>query len=225
MKARAILLGQTILLILLVTLGRYGVARFLTGLIHDPRAHETAYRVANYVLVTLFALSILAIGSLLTRASGNPYRWLGFSWEKFSLLWFLAIAALWLLPNVINPLVGGGWKTPEISLALFLAVILAPVFEEVIFRGCLQGSLHDLILIRGVTSWRGIVLVILIQSLPFSLAHFDLFQPRTIRLIPFVMHFVGGASLGFLAYRNASVWPGVAVHLLGNVSAAAAMNG
>jgi membrane protease YdiL (CAAX protease family) len=218
MKTRAVFLGQSILLILLVTVGGQAVARFLKGLTHDRLTLAVTY----YALVTMIALSVVAIGSLLTRTPAKPYRLLGFSWTRFSLPWFLAMAALWLLPNVINPLLGKSWKMPEIGSAFFIAIILAPVLEEVIFRGCLQGSLHDLILACDA-SWRRIALVILIQSLTFSLAHFDLLQPHTIQPIPFAVHFLGGVSLGFLAYRTGSVWPGAVVHFIGNLSAA--MNG
>jgi membrane protease YdiL (CAAX protease family) len=222
MRPRAVFFGQSILLILLVTLGKHAFAIFCKGLASG--SHGTlVLTVVYYAVVTVLALSIVAIGSLLTRPSSALCHLLGFSWEKFSIPWFLVIAGLWVLPNVANPILfGGRWRVPGLGSALFVGLILAPVLEELIFRGWLQGSLHGLIGV-GDGSCRRIMLVILIQSLAFSLSHFDVLQPSTIQPIAFGLHFLGGASLGLLAYRTASIWPGVVAHLLGNL--VAAMNG
>ena len=222
MKSRAVFFGQSILLILLVTLGKHALASFCKGLAsgsHDRVVPALAY----YAIVTILALFVVAIGYLLTRPSGALYQLLGFSWKEFSIPWFLVIAGLWVLPNIANPMLfGGRWKMPGIGSALFIGIILAPVLEEIIFRGWLQGSLHGLIVV-GDRSWRRIVLVILIQSLVFSLSHFDVIQPSTIQPIAFGLHFLGGVSLGFLAYKTNSIWSGVVAHLLGNL--VAALNG
>jgi membrane protease YdiL (CAAX protease family) len=222
MKRRAVLFGQSILLILLLTLGKHAFAVFCKGLAIGLQ-DRLILAMAFYAVVTILALAIVSIGPLLTRSPGAVCHLMGFSRERFSLSWFLVIAGVWVLPNVANPLLlGGTWRIPNVGLALFNGIILAPVLEEIIFRGWLQGCLHGLIVI-GDGSRRRIRLVILIQSLVFALSHFDVLQPSTIPPIPFGMHFLGGASLGFLAYRTNSIWPGVVAHFLGNLGAA--MNG
>ena len=125
MKSRAVFFGQSILLILLITLGKHVFASFGRGLAsgsHDGLVLALAY----YAIVTILALTVVGIGDLVhARPSGALYQLLGFSWEKCSIRWFLVIAGLWVLPNVANPLLSGvEWKMPKIDSALFIGVSL-----------------------------------------------------------------------------------------------------
>ena len=93
-------------------------------------------------------------------------------------------------------IVRGKMEGAGLGSALLVGRILAPVLEEIIFRGSLQGFLHGLIAV-GDGSCRRMMLVILIQSLAFSLSHFDVLQPSTIQAIALGLHFLGGASWVF----------------------------
>ena len=104
------------------------------------------------------------------------------------------------------------------SHSLVISVFLAPLFEELIFRGGLQGSLSAFLATYGTDVWT-LILAVLIQSVVFALWHFNVLDPRTIRPIPFVLHFLGGVTLGYLTYRTNSIWPGVVIHAIGNMSA------
>lgn len=133
-------------------------------------------------------------------------------------MWFVMVSLGWLIPNTLNLFSGGGWRLPEMNRALLGAVMLAPLLEEVVFRGGLQGSLMGFLAPHGVAV-RRLALVILLQSIVFALCHFNVLDPRTIRLVPFALHFLGGAALGYLAYRTNSIWPGIVIHAMGNMSA------
>lgn len=85
-------------------------------------------------------------------------------------------------------------------IAAFVAlVVLAPVFEEIIFRGYLYGRLRE-----NGSVWYSIVM----SSLLFAALHF---QPNVV-----VSVFVLSLFLGFLREKFDSIWPGVMLHALKN---------
>jgi len=76
------------------------------------------------------------------------------------------------------------------------AVIMAPVVEEALFRGFLQGQLE-----RG---YRDATKAVLFSSLLFMLLHFNPWWGLQI--------YVFGVVLGYLAWRTGSIWPAIVVH-------------
>lgn len=90
-----------------------------------------------------------------------------------------------------------------IFFTLLAAVIVAPICEEVFFRGYLFGGL-----LRGMNVW----LATLISALLFTLVHGDIGSAAPLLII--------GLILPVLRWRTGSLWPGVALHTLNNLIAA-----
>ncbi|EFH89086.1 type II CAAX endopeptidase family protein [Ktedonobacter racemifer] len=82
---------------------------------------------------------------------------------------------------------------------LAAGVLVAPICEEIFFRGFLLGGLR-----RSMSNgW-----AIIISAVVFALAHFD---PGS-----FAVLLVIGLILGYLRCRMRSIWPGILLHTLNN---------
>jgi membrane protease YdiL (CAAX protease family) len=101
------------------------------------------------------------------------------------------------------------------ALLIFTAVILAPVFEEIIFRGLLQTSLLNAIS-PAASDRRPPVwahwLVILISAPLFMLVHGAVNYQAWPALL------IMGIALGWLYERTGSIWPAIWLHLLFNAA-------
>jgi membrane protease YdiL (CAAX protease family) len=86
-----------------------------------------------------------------------------------------------------------------IQATLLASVLVAPICEEIFFRGYLLMGLA-----RAMPSWLAIVLT----SLIFAAAHAS---PGS-----FVLLFVLAIFLGILRVSTGSLWPGIALHMLNN---------
>ena len=87
---------------------------------------------------------------------------------------------------------------------LFLAVVIvAPIGEEIVFRGFLQKFLEDY--------WKDITRAVLVTSLFFAMIHFNPFWTIQIYLL--------GIVLGFLAWKTKSVVPSIILHSINNGAA------
>ena len=93
---------------------------------------------------------------------------------------------------------------PESTLGLiflFLAVVvMAPIGEEVVFRGFLQKFLEEY--------WKDITRAVLITSLFFAMIHFNPYWTIQIYLL--------GVVLGFLSWKTKSVIPSIILHSINN---------
>jgi membrane protease YdiL (CAAX protease family) len=89
----------------------------------------------------------------------------------------------------------------DVILLVLIVGVMAPVFEEIFFRGLLQRSL----LKRGLRP----VLAIALTSVFFGATHFQLLQ------LPGLV--VAGAVFGTLAYRANRLGPAIAAHLTFNM--------
>lgn len=89
----------------------------------------------------------------------------------------------------------GAEKWWELLLPIIMGVILAPIGEEVYFRGFLYPTLRARFGVMGG---------ILLTALFFSAMHFDLY-----RLIPIA---VGGAGLTYLYERTGNLWTNIIAH-------------
>lgn len=97
-----------------------------------------------------------------------------------------------LLPEVPNAYGRGAW-------AIVTVVVMAPLFEEVIFRG---------VLLESARARYGVVAGWLISSLIFGVVH----------IYPAVMvnAIIMGLILGFVYIRTASLWPAIILHAFNN---------
>ncbi len=119
-----------------------------------------------------------------------------------NILYSYAITALHLHLTTNDQVVLQESKYAPISVYAILAgsVLIAPICEEVFFRGfVLPGLLHEL-----SPLW-----AILISSLLFAVAHAD---PGS-----FVPLFAIGLCLGFLRLRTGSTWASISLHMLNNL--------
>ena len=85
------------------------------------------------------------------------------------------------------------------SATLLVSVVVAPICEEMFFRGFVFMGL-----LRAMPLWAAIVL----SSFLFSIAHVDLGS--------FAVLFIIGLALAFVRWRTRSLWPSVLLHLLNN---------
>ena len=135
-----------------------------------------------------FSLSFKSVGW------ASPFRLLC----GYLLMWCVTIALeplSSLLPGDQSSLGGGGWL-------LVSAVLLAPLFEEVIFRGYIAGLLRSAY--GGMVAW-------LLSSLLFGVVH----------LIPSVIltATVSGLVLGFYYLRYRSLMMVIILHAMNNLTA------
>jgi membrane protease YdiL (CAAX protease family) len=142
--------------------------------------------------------------------TGDSLRWTLIAIPVLLLFaWFLADFYVRLVPvppesmDPFGPMMDelGG----QIAVAL-LAVAIAPLIEELFFRGLIQRSLE-----RRLGGGKGIVAA----SALFAAVH----------VLPWIfpLHFILGLIFGFAVYATGSIWAGVILHLANNAVAVVAM--
>ena len=135
---------------------------------------------------------------------------------KYSFIFSLGILIIFnTLDKIIHSIIPtpdyiidlGHIMQPESTLGyifLFLAVVIvAPIGEEVLFRGFLQKFLEE--------HWKDITRAVLTTSLFFAMIHFNPFWTIQIYLL--------GVVLGFLSWKTKSVIPCIILHSLNNGTA------
>ena len=112
------------------------------------------------------------------------------------------IAMIFPLPeNVVRGMEFLAFGTPVEALLVILgAVLLAPLVEEIVFRGFFQGQLEQ--------GYRDPTKAILFSSLLFTILHFNPWWSLQIYLL--------GMVLGYLAWRTGSIWPSLLIHAINN---------
>ena len=131
----------------------------------------------------------------------------GFRRPRLSILWLVPLAVV--ASTVVEAIWGGFVHVPRsslerqfphtalgITLVVVGACILAPLFEEVFFRG---------FLFQGFASWRGALWGAVISSALWSAGHAE--------LALFVPFFVIGLLQCWVFRRGGSIWTNVAVHV------------
>jgi membrane protease YdiL (CAAX protease family) len=97
-------------------------------------------------------------------------------------------------------------KFDSFNMAVFLMfgiVVLAPLGEEILFRGFLQKFLEE--------HWQDVTRAVLVTSLFFAIIHLNPFWLIQIYML--------GVILGFLAWRTGSIWAGFILHAANNLVA------
>lgn len=146
------------------------------------------------------------LGLRLTR----PFRY--YLWETVKLI--LLTIGLTLLLNLFWSVVGmkgddnpyQNYGSADLAVLLTFAVLMAPVLEELIFRGLIQSTFHKI-----STPFRSVIFT----SLVFLLLHGNYFS--NIKALAQVL--VLGLCFGFWRERTQSLVPSMAAHLLNNVMA------
>ncbi|MBX2861296.1 MAG: CPBP family intramembrane metalloprotease [Vampirovibrio sp.] len=91
----------------------------------------------------------------------------------------------------------------SLRVLAILAIGVAPMMEEVVFRGLIQTTLY-----RYFTPWKAICLTAVI----FACCHFSYGNLLVAQVYVLMM----GILLGILRHRSGSVYPGVLAHTLNN---------
>jgi len=181
--------------------------------------------ILNFILVGLGdVLLYFAIIFIFLKSIRRPFSDLGFvkTSRGFLLLGFIAGVLLFvgvgLLGNFLTKLFGtpapqsfaiavkGANYTWEFILLTFLGGVVAPIKEEMFFRGLIYPPLRQ-VLGRG----KGILLT----GLFFASLHLEI-----IRFLPL---FIGGVVLTWLYERSSSIWPAIVAHGTWNILMALAL--
>ena len=164
---------------------------------------------ARYIALTLIFSIIIGFSAVAfyarLRGWRKPLSFKAPGWASpfrllcgYLLLWSVSITVeplAELLPGSQDMLGGGGGL-------LFAAVLLAPLFEEVFFRGYIAGALRSAY--GGVVAW-------LLSSLLFGLMHVE---PSIVVTATF-----GGLVLGYYYLRYRSLVMVIMLHAMNNITA------
>lgn len=115
-------------------------------------------------------------------------------------LWTNYLSELADLPNSMQETFEMMMRHP---LGIIAIVIMAPVVEELLFRGAIEGYL--------LRKWKHPAGAIVFSSLVFGVVHGNWVQA------PFA--FVIGLALGWMYYRTGSLLPGILMHFVNNSTA------
>lgn len=210
--------------VVVLTLHQVGVVRALKGPAWSP--------ILPYYS---FATTIAFYGVLLAIVLFFASRHGGGAWARLGLRRFAVWVAVLMPPlalflqvltgiisEILSPLLGG-MKNPQgcnISQAFgadpYLAVIsiavIAPVVEEIVFRGFIYGGLRR--------KW-GVSLSVVVSSLVFALAHSFSVGGSILLLGPSL--FIAGVALALVYERSRSLVPGMVLHASFNLIAVVAI--
>lgn len=183
-----------------------------------PLALPLQYLLHASLGLFLFAFAEgLTLRALFRHCFPRPARFallqgLGFFATATAAVFLVAMAVGPFLPKDVQPqkelmeLIGGAWGAPSVVLLFLTVAGLAPLFEEVLFRGALLGWLQARLADRR---WGpGVALVL--SGLAFGAIHL---QPAALPTLGTL-----GIVLGWAALRTRSLWASVLVHALWNGS-------
>ena len=165
------------------------------------------------LLLWASVLATVAIGIHLLvgkYASVHPVQWNTPQTIKIGLSSIVLVTGMGLWTNYLNELADLPNNFQEMfdkmmhhPLGIVSIVILAPLVEELLFRGSIQGHL--------LRKWKNPAWAILFSSLIFGAVHGNPVQ------IPFA--FVLGTALGWMYYRTGSLLPSILMHFVNNGTA------
>jgi len=211
---------QGLFLIALVTL-----IEFPFGWLEAPKDLNSLYGILNFIGVGLGdALIYFIVIRIFLRLIRRPFSDLGFvkPLKRYVVLGFvvgiLLFVGIGFLGNVLTQLLG----TPapqsfaiavkmvdykwEFALLTILGGVIAPIKEEMLFRGLMYPPLR-----QALGKGKGMLLT----GLFFATLHFDI-----VRFLPL---FIGGVVLAWLYERSSSIWPTIVAHGTWNILMAVAL--
>jgi uncharacterized protein len=191
------------------------------GLFPIPPAMLGSARVQAYAALGNYVI-LMGVGYGIVQFTLSPYiqnafRWLSIRWRSNWLTWglggYFAVLPIVSLVALLNQrllqdkgggnpileIILGSKDTSTIALLWFMVAVLAPLFEESLFRGFLLTSL-----VRHLASWQAIA----ISGFVFALAHLNLAD-----LLPLT---VLGMMLGFVYLRSQNLLASMLLHGLWN---------
>ncbi len=167
-------------------------------------------------LIILGFLSWRYPGRLLSYLALKPTRPARYYlWEAIQVL--LVMLLMMLAMDFLVKALGGGADRPyenyssnELKVISFFAVMIAPILEEVVFRGFVQTTFHKI-----VTPVRAMVFTCLL----FLLFHANYFLSMQAMFYVLAL----GLVLGYWRERTQSILPGMVGHLFNNILASLAL--
>jgi uncharacterized protein len=191
------------------------------GLFPLPPAMLGSARFQAYAALCNYVI-LMGVGYGIVQFTLSPYiqnalRWLRIRWRSNWLAWglggYFAVLPIVSLVALLNQrllqdkgggnpileIILGSKDTSTIALLWFMVAVLAPLFEESLFRGFLLTSL-----VRHLSSWQAIA----ISGFVFALAHLNLAD-----LLPLT---VLGMMLGFVYLRSQNLLASMLLHGLWN---------
>jgi len=183
----------------------------------DPDAARVMFRtMLCSMLVLLACLAPFAWKVPRMQLLGDPTAWRAARW-RVPAAWAATFATgmlvgVWHMKTgggdataqtrAVQALAAGGMQSYGLGATLFVVAVLAPVVEELVFRGLLLGGLS-----RHISfGWSNVF-----QATAFAVGHAD--PPR------FLFYWVMGLSAGWLVRRTGSLGPAIALHALNNAVA------
>lgn len=127
--------------------------------------------------------------------------------------WGIGYSAMFIVPSLLGSSIAIGIPDLPQSLAatsrFLIIVLLAPIAEELIFRGAVQGYM-----IKGL-KWN-LWLAIVIQAVIFSLFHIAAYGSFALQSGAFIGALLFGLGAGFLVYKTNSLLSSITAHVLFN---------
>lgn len=216
---RATIVGASIVLVPLLLLLLGTAAEGDSADTPDPTVAEA---VVSQVMLSIFMGGVaLAAAWLGSHATRRPHLWAALGFRRFRpsaiawlalayLAYFVASIAIFLLlepeQEDVTQFLGAEDGTLGTVVAGTMIIGLAPVVEELLFRGFFHGGL------RRTLSF---VPAALITSALFGLIHFT--GPGSIGIVPQLALFA--FALAWLYEKTGSLWPPIALHALNNAFA------
>lgn len=180
------------------------------GVFEVPQTPDSTY---TSLILLAQVLSTAAMGIHLLVGKYVPLDWKTWSYcssSKVLIASVVFILALGLWTNYLSELAdlpNSMQETFEMMmrhpLGIIAIVIMAPIVEELLFRGAIEGYL--------LRKWKHPAGAIVFSSLVFGLVHGNWVQA------PFA--FVIGLALGWMYYRTGSLLPGILMHFVNNSTA------
>ncbi len=184
----------------------YAMRRYSeSGTFSLPEDGEASLSVPAVILSLLLSNILMGIHLVWKRYVGRQ------SWSKVSGRLMAAVLPLTLGMMLWMNYLTERFALPDFTAGMFVQMkdhilgvisiaLVAPVFEEMLFRGAIEGHL--------LRTWKNPYAAILVSALIFGVIHLNPAQ------IPYA--FVLGLVLGWLYWRTSSLLPCILLHLVNN---------
>lgn len=183
------------------------------------RTHSLAMPTATddtYIFQTLLCSLLASLAVIIHLIAGKyvPTDRQTFGSVSFplALICIVFVTGMGMWTNYLNELLGVS-MSPQLQqafemlmqhpLGIISTVIMAPIVEEMLFRGAIEGHLLRI--------WKKPAYAIIVSALLFGLVHGNLVQA------PFA--FLLGLALGWIYYRSGSLLPSMLMHFVNNLTA------
>lgn len=210
--------------LVVVLLHQLGLIPAVTG--RFERSITPAYNFAT--TLAFYGVLLVIVLFFAGQQGGRPWARLGLHRAPLWVLILMPPAALLLqavtgiISAILSPLLGGMKNPQDCSIAQafgaepYLAVIsialIAPLVEEVVFRGFIYGGLRPRL---------GVTLSVILSALVFALAHSLSVGGSILLLGPSL--FLAGVALALVYERSRSLVPGMVLHASFNLIAVVAI--